>query len=508
MEKPETETKKDVLMATAPKPSTPNGLASEKVYNTSKAAGDFTLQAFGPLDEALSDVEKPIHPTTPDSVERSTDLIKSRSAVLSPPSLYEGEDSPGLSDENSQYQDTSTTRPKDMVVHKSRMAVSSPHDSEIALLSYEFPRNSKSDFFPCDGGVTLPSGNAHGQLTPASDHLGTTPCVNVDLPGLHSNSKTRSRCSQPETSAPPRRSPRIQEMNAIKAEKQGLQQPHGPHPLTPDSAAFVSYHSSQSAFPSTPAPKLSVQVQNAFGDPDSPCPYHSVSLLLDPFTSTPDSPSRTSYIKGEGNLAGNSPLIKNEPDAGDDSHSGITLSAPCPGPYRRSQSTPLVPSSGSPDVVWKWSFTKNRKRMLPKFLWTVQTMCKDLTKIEIPKGYIYAFSVDDPQMNNYVKIGVSGDLNTLKVRAKRHTACYGQLRHIYPLLGQEFIPVDHAHRVEHLVHAELVQHALEIEQCPNPRGSHGAHGEWFDVEYSHAIAVIEKWTHWMSSSPYKEGPPC
>jgi hypothetical protein len=43
-----------------------------------------------------------------------------------------------------------------------------------------------------------------------------------------------------------------------------------------------------------------------------------------------------------------------------------------------------------------------------------------------------------------------------------------------------------------------------LERCPRLRQKHNNHGEWFDVEERHAIAVIRKWSEWMSSSPYEE----
>jgi T5orf172 domain len=504
-EKPEVTTKKDVLTETAPESSTRSSSASEQVHNTSKSAAAPTLRASSPLHEAPSDMEKLVQTTACYSVYQYIDFIKSQSLNSSRASLSKRGDSPGLTDEMPRYQDTSTIRSKDMAVQKSLLAVSPPHDRETALPIHESTRKSPMGWSPCDGDVALPGINAFGQLTPESDHLSNTPCTDMSLTGFLPDNKTRSRYSQPETPVALRRIEKIKSMSAIKAEKQGVKQPHVPQLLTPDSTAFIRYQSSLSAFPSTPSPKIRARVRNPFSDADSPCTYHSVPRLTDPFTSTPDSPWRTSHIKEEGTLAGSSPLIKNEADADDDSHSGITLPVPWADRNRRSQSTALIhePLPGSLDVIWKWSFTSNRKKMLPPFLWTVQTMCKDLTTKEIPKGHIYAFSVDDPRKHNYIKIGVS---TNLKKRGQAHKTCYGEMRQVYPLKGKKPITVDHALRVEHLVHAELVQYALEIEKCPDHRGSHKAHREWYDVGESHAVAVIEKWSQWMSSTPYEEGP--
>jgi T5orf172 domain len=397
---------------------------------------------------------------------------------------------------------TSTTEKPDKKKKKAVLTGTAAKPSTSSSPASELVHNVSKSAGYSTLGKSSPLNEAPSALFKGGDSIG----LSEKKSQHHDTGTSRPMDSQPKTKVAPRRSPRIASMKATKAEKQGLKHPPGPHLPTPDSAASAQYQLSLSASPSTPTPKMRIQVQNALGGPDSSHPYYSVSSLPDPFTYTPESPSPTSFIKEEGNSASSSSSIKNEPDAGDDTHSSITVLALHRDPYRRSQSAPLIgnPSPGGPDVVWEWSFTKNRQRMLPPVLWTVQTMCKDLTQNEIPKGYIYAISVDDPQMNNYIKIGVTQDL---KGRRRQHEKCYGQLREIYPPLGQDSIQVDHAGRVEHLIHAELMQHALELEQCPNPRGSHGAHREWYYVEDSHTIAVIEKWSHWMSSSPYKEGPP-
>ena len=100
---------------------------------------------------------------------------------------------------------------------------------------------------------------------------------------------------------------------------------------------------------------------------------------------------------------------------------------------------------------------------------------------------------------DYVKIGYAANITR---RMKEHARCYGECELIYPPPGEKFVRVDHACRVENLIHSELKGQSMSLERCPRYR--HKYHGEWFDVEERHAIAVIRKWSKWMSSSPYEE----
>jgi T5orf172 domain len=491
------ETEKDALMGTAPESRTISNPAPEQVLDISKAAGDSTFRASTPLDATHSDVY------------RFIESIRSRSSNLSPNSLSEEGDSVGLSDEKPQHQKIITVRSRDMFFPKTRPALSPPDDWEVALPINTSTRNLQSDRSPSrDGGVALPSGTAHGHLTPGPHRLSNTPHLDLSLTDRFAESKTPTRHPRSDMPVPIFKGKRLQSVIATKAEKQGLQQPYIRQPLSPDPAALVRYSSSPSLFPSTPSPKMRFRDRdrNALGDPDGPHTYDSTSLPTDPFTSTPENSSRASTGEEADEFVGSSPLVKNELDAEDDSLSEIALATQSPDRNRRSTSTALIciPSPGSLVVMWKWSFTKNRRMKLPAFFFIVQNLCIDLTTREIPKGYIYAFSVEDPQKNNYVKVGVCQDIDR---RTREHTDCYGELKQIYPPKGQGSVQVYHAGRVERLIHAELVQHAIQIERCPNFHRSHRSHREWFDVEESHAIAVIRKWSEWMSCSPYEEGPP-
>lgn len=88
---------------------------------------------------------------------------------------------------------------------------------------------------------------------------------------------------------------------------------------------------------------------------------------------------------------------------------------------------------------------------------------------------------------------------------KEHQRCYGECERVFPRAHEKFVIVDHAGRVEKLIHAELAQHAMSIDQCPNKHKKNG-HSEWFDVKEEHAIQVIRKWTEWMRSVPYEQRP--
>ncbi|KAM3447388.1 hypothetical protein MY3296_008783 [Beauveria thailandica] len=57
--------------------------------------------------------------------------------------------------------------------------------------------------------------------------------------------------------------------------------------------------------------------------------------------------------------------------------------------------------------------------------------------------------------------------------------------------------VPHSHRVERLVHAELMERRVRhyYERCT------AQHVEWFEAEVDEAAAVMDKWSRWMRTRP-------
>ncbi|KID88172.1 DNA-binding protein [Metarhizium guizhouense ARSEF 977] len=115
-------------------------------------------------------------------------------------------------------------------------------------------------------------------------------------------------------------------------------------------------------------------------------------------------------------------------------------------------------------------------------------------KNEVNGGHVYVFKV--PGNEGFVKIGF-----TTREGDDRHKEwekdCNRKPTAIY--LPAKVVP--HAHRIERLVHAELMEHRVRIycKRCQKQ------HIEWFEVSATMAIASVKKWSLWMAGGPYEEG---
>ncbi|KAM3557407.1 hypothetical protein ARSEF4850_005084 [Beauveria asiatica] len=121
----------------------------------------------------------------------------------------------------------------------------------------------------------------------------------------------------------------------------------------------------------------------------------------------------------------------------------------------------------------------------------------DKSKNEINDGFVYLYQVSGN--DNLVKIGfTTGQVSTrLESWGKD---CHREVTQLYPALDAICEAVPHAHRVERLVHAELMEHRVRVycEPCEKQ------HIEWFKVSAKHAVAVIEKWSLWIQGMPYEK----
>ncbi|OAA76115.1 DNA-binding protein [Akanthomyces lecanii RCEF 1005] len=121
---------------------------------------------------------------------------------------------------------------------------------------------------------------------------------------------------------------------------------------------------------------------------------------------------------------------------------------------------------------------------------------KKIADNEVSPGLVYVFAV--PGNKGFVKVGFT--TKEVKVRHEKwRKDCNRDSLLLYPL--EEVPPkVKHAHRVERLVHAELMEHNVRIycERCGMQ------HIEWFEAEADVAIASVQKWSLWMESKPYEE----
>ena len=112
------------------------------------------------------------------------------------------------------------------------------------------------------------------------------------------------------------------------------------------------------------------------------------------------------------------------------------------------------------------------------------------------KGYIYLYEVEGN--SGFVKLGY-----TSRSTEKRHKEwsfdCNRDPKVLYPKALNIDGMVLNARRVEALCHAELDHRRIRI-YC---KGCLKQHIEWFEISAEEAIAVIEKWSKWMSTDPYQ-----
>ena len=122
-------------------------------------------------------------------------------------------------------------------------------------------------------------------------------------------------------------------------------------------------------------------------------------------------------------------------------------------------------------------------------------LTEPLEQMDQKEGYLYAYEVEGNA--GFVKIGY-----TTRSSATRHEEwafyCNRKPKTLYPDPANPQLPVPNARRVEALCHAELKHRNIRIDchGCSKP------HIEWFQVDLEEAIAVIQKWSKWMLTSPY------
>jgi hypothetical protein len=120
----------------------------------------------------------------------------------------------------------------------------------------------------------------------------------------------------------------------------------------------------------------------------------------------------------------------------------------------------------------------------------------ELSENEVNSGYLYSFRV--PGNEGFVKIGFTTRKGETRIEEWKKN-CNREPEVLYPATKE----VLHAHRVEKLVHAELMEHRVRIycERCGKQ------HIEWFEAPEAIVIASLKKWSLWMAGEPYEEKPP-
>jgi hypothetical protein len=119
---------------------------------------------------------------------------------------------------------------------------------------------------------------------------------------------------------------------------------------------------------------------------------------------------------------------------------------------------------------------------------------------EIKKGYIYLYQVEGNP--GFLKLGYT--TQTIKQRHDQwQEDCNRVPKLVFPISLTSVKPVPHALRVEALCHAEL-DHCNVYYDCD---ACGKRHKEWFKVSEQEAIAVIQKWSAWARTVPYKNPAP-
>ena len=132
-------------------------------------------------------------------------------------------------------------------------------------------------------------------------------------------------------------------------------------------------------------------------------------------------------------------------------------------------------------------------------------------KIEKHRGILYMYWVT----GNFglVKIGKTSGPSTAKRLEEWRRSCGHPIEEHTRGEAEAAVQLQHVHRVEALVHAELndsrvreiaCKKCSERKTCKEGKECFVSHKEWFSVSPDHAQKVITKWSDWMLTNPYEE----
>lgn len=125
-----------------------------------------------------------------------------------------------------------------------------------------------------------------------------------------------------------------------------------------------------------------------------------------------------------------------------------------------------------------------------------KTLEKPLEVLETRSGFLYAFEVEGNK--GFVKIGYT--TKCLEGRLREWTFdCNRQCKMVYPATVESARTIPHARRAEALCHAELNRFRCKVDCSACLK----QHNEVFEVPTVEAIAVISKWSTWISREPYQ-----
>ena len=483
---------RDIARGVKKEPMNANNPVSEPVFHAPKTNHSFTFRMSSPFDETSSAVKQPT--ANQDATPFFSFLKTASLPKYSAPILLPGADLYHLSSGTAQQR-------RELVVPSVKRFGSDPRttSSSFATGQPDPPANSPVlDFHSAppplrDTQSAPPSEMKNLKLTPdpVQPNAGAR-CDAAQSDHIPEGKTVHSPLVGPTPVRPVERN-RGQSAGAIRAEKQDSEQPNTSQLLDASVPRFGRYNSAPPKVSRSPLPSIRLQNLDVDDEPDSPL-VHDFAVSSSLSTTAPNTPAPSAKVrapssKESDSFYGSSPEFEGESDIEGDLLA-LALSSPSPRQRSSSASSAMIcsPPPGSLNVIWCWTLVdKKKKKSIASLI--AQNLERRLGDTEIPHGYIYAFRAKDPQGKGYMKIGVTTDLGR---RMRDHEKCYGECEQIYPP-KRKYPYSPHARRVERLIHAELAEHARLLKKCPRNLQNHKSrHGEWFDINEQHTLAVIER----------------
>ncbi|EMT69710.1 hypothetical protein FOC4_g10000990 [Fusarium odoratissimum] len=123
-------------------------------------------------------------------------------------------------------------------------------------------------------------------------------------------------------------------------------------------------------------------------------------------------------------------------------------------------------------------------------------MLRELHDMDQRDGHVYMYKVEGNP--GFVKIGYTTRFVEERLQ-EWDFDCNRASKVLYPISLSTAAAIPNARRVEALCHAELDHRRITI-YC---HGCLKQHLEWFEIPSTEAIAVIQKWSDWMATRPYR-----
>ena len=162
---------------------------------------------------------------------------------------------------------------------------------------------------------------------------------------------------------------------------------------------------------------------------------------------------------------------------------------------KRSTSPPKYIPSVKINILWQPQVTLGLS--IKEAL--IRCAAEPLTAREEKPGYLYVYRTTDDFRAR--KIGVTENEDIQKRMQEWHRDCHRHPEILYLREESETIQSQHIYRLEKLIHTELKDYRLQEQKCV---GCNRSHKEWFLVKDEHIREVVQRWTDWMQTKPYKK----